>query len=203
MTNELPFVVVGIEGTHGAGKTAVAHALVARLREEGFGPTLVPDAGRFSPFVQDRLRSEYSGVPPLLQELTLISARIKGEVEAARNHGVVICDKTVFGALAYLKLFDATTVHDPLHAAVRSLCCAYAAHMYDLVVFLDRRFDWGGDAIPDPGRYGNAEDQRRYQELLREDLAAFGTAVLRIASTGNAWETSELIVADLRRRGLV
>jgi hypothetical protein len=139
----------------------------------------------------------------MLKELTLVCARIKGEVEAARHGGVVVCDKTVFGALAYLRLFDDTTDGDPLQEAARSFCAEYAAHMYDLVVLLDRRFDWSQDATPDPGRYADPLDQRRYQELVREEVAAARTHLLRISSTGDAWETSELIVLELRRGRLV
>jgi nicotinamide riboside kinase len=135
--------------------------------------------------------------------LSIVGARIKAEVEAARDGGVVVCDKTVFGALAYLRLFDPAEVPDPLRSAAISFCSSYGARIYDLLVLLDRRFDWTGDPVADTGRYVGSDDQQRYRELVREEVSAAGIAVLPITSAGGAWETSELIVSDLVARELV
>lgn len=200
MINARP--VVGIEGTHGSGKSAVAAALVAQLRERGFGPLLLDDAGRMSPLVRDAVSA--GGRLDLMGELSLFGRRVQAEIEGSRDGGIVVCDRTVLAGLGYL-LADATDDErrSPLGAAFEAMCMEYARASYDLVVLLDRSFDWSGDSWVDDRRYTGAARQERFKALALDLCAKAGVPTLVVTTTANACEVAATVVVELAGRGLV
>lgn len=200
MINARP--VVGIEGTHGSGKSAVAAALVAQLRERGFGPQLLDDAGRLSPLVRDAVAS--GGRVDLMGELSLFGRRVQAELEGAREGGIVVCDRTVLAGLGYL-LADAPDEErrSPLGSAFEAMCTEYARATYDLVVLLDRSFDWSGDSWADDRRYAGAARQERFKALALDLCLKAGVPTLVVTSTAGACEVATTIVDELIDRRLL
>lgn len=134
-------VVLAVEGTHASGKTTPTHALAAHYRERGMHAATVEEPARNSPLIEE--------IVPLIEEIVvhgkgdfdlecevdLLAAQLSAQLRAARQHAMIICDKTIVNVLAYAWLVlqappgsrGAATL-----AAMESLCRAWASS-YDAV----------------------------------------------------------------------
>lgn len=89
----------------------------------------------------------------------MLAARVKAEVESIREPGIVVCDKTVLGGLAYNRVRTRAAGRNAV-GGDDVVGREYATRTYDLVVLLDRRFGWTADRASDAGRYRRRELQR-------------------------------------------
>jgi thymidylate kinase len=142
-------VLVGIEGTHAAGKTTLVHALTAHYRERGVLVDCTPEPARTSPFIEETVIHGKGGFD-LACEVDLFAAQLSATLRAARHHRLLICDKTVVNVLAYAQMVLATTPGGPDAAvldAMTAFCAAWAPATYDAVFYLTDRFDHPADPL--------------------------------------------------------
>ena len=93
----------GVEGTHASGKTTLTHALAAHYRERGIHVATVEEPARHSPFIEE-IVVHGKGQFDLETEVDLFAAQLSAQLRAARQHTMIICDKTIANVLAYARL---------------------------------------------------------------------------------------------------
>ncbi|TGA91893.1 AAA family ATPase [Streptomyces sp. MZ04] len=140
--------VIAIEGTQAAGKTTLVNALTAHYREQGINVTNTGEPARTSPFME-AIVLHGQGTFDLVAELDLFAQHFTVPLRAARNHRLLVTDKTPANVLALARL-----VLDPTEPgtaetlmAMRAMCRAWMPQAYDLVINCRDRFDQkaGGD----------------------------------------------------------
>ncbi|GAA2136771.1 hypothetical protein GCM10009760_16510 [Kitasatospora kazusensis] len=144
--------VLAVEGTQAGGKTTLVHALAAHYRERGIHVECTGEPARVSPFMEE-IVLHGKGTFDLTAELDLFAAQFTTAMRAARNHRLLITDKTPANVLAYARLVldqDDPAVRETLHA-MQTLCRAWMPHAYDAVVYCRDHFDQqsGGDRFRD------------------------------------------------------
>src|SRR6266568_7089075 len=92
--------VLAIEGTHASGKTTLTHALAAYYRERGIHVACVEEPARHSPFIEE-IVVHGKGRFDVECEADLFAAQLSAQLRAARQHTMIICDKTIANVLAY------------------------------------------------------------------------------------------------------
>jgi hypothetical protein len=93
-------VVLAIEGTHASGKTTLTHGLAAHYRERGIHVATVEEPARASPFIEE-IVVHGKGQFDVECEADLFAAQLSAQLRAARQHTMIICDKTIANVLAY------------------------------------------------------------------------------------------------------
>jgi AAA domain len=92
--------VLAIEGTHASGKTTLTHALAAYYRERGIHVATVEEPARHSPFIEE-IVVHGKGEFDLETEVDLFAAQLSAQLRAARQHTMIIADKTIANVMAY------------------------------------------------------------------------------------------------------
>ena len=105
-------VVIAVEGTHASGKTTLTHALAAHYREQGIHVATVEEPARHSPFVEE-IVVHGKGQFDLETEVDLFAAQLSAQLRAARQHTMIICDKTIANVLAYARIVLETPPRQP------------------------------------------------------------------------------------------
>jgi thymidylate kinase len=93
-------IVIAIEGTHASGKTTLTHALAAHYREQGIHVATVEEPARHSPFIEE-IVVHGKGQFDLETEVDLFGAMLSAQLRAARQHTMIIADKTIANVMAY------------------------------------------------------------------------------------------------------
>lgn len=126
---------MAIEGTQAAGKTTLVHALTAHLREQGVNAACTGEPARSSPFMEE-IVLHGKGNFDLVAEVDLFGQQLSVPLRTARNHQVLITDKTPMNviALARLVLNGSEPGTSSVLAAAESMCRAWMPLAYDAVV---------------------------------------------------------------------
>ena len=103
-------VVIAVEGTHASGKTTLTHALAAHYRERGIHVATVEEPARHSPFIEE-IVVHGKGQFDLETEVDLFAAQLSAHLRAARQHTMLICDKTIANVLAYARIMLESPPH--------------------------------------------------------------------------------------------
>jgi adenylate kinase family enzyme len=85
---------VAFLGTHGTGKTTLAHELVVKLKKQGVDAGLLEEVARKCPFTinEDATRKA---------QIWIILAQIITEMEAEDGYGTLVCDRSVLDGYCY------------------------------------------------------------------------------------------------------
>lgn len=171
-------LLVGVEGTHAAGKTTLVHALTAHYRQLGVLVDCTGEPARTSPFIEETVIHGKGGFD-LACEVDLFAAQVSATLRAARHPRLLICDKTVVNVLAYARLVLATVPGGPDAAVLEAmvgLCAAWAPTAYDAVFYLTDRYDQPAD----PMRAKVAHLQAETAEAVRIACAEVGLPLLDV-----------------------
>ena len=128
--------VIAIDGTHASGKTTLIHALTAHYRRRGINAVAMGEPARTSPYMDEIVISGRGGFD-LAAEVDVFSAHLQHQLRTARNHHLLIADKTIINVLAYARLLLHPAPDSPdalVLDAMRHFCRAWAP-TYDLVFF--------------------------------------------------------------------
>jgi thymidylate kinase len=142
------WVVLALEGTHASGKTTLTHALAAYYRERGIHVATVEEPARHSPFIEE-IVVHGKGAFDLETEVDLFAAQLPAQLRAARQHTMIIADKTIANVMAYAWLVLQTppgSREAAVQEAMKAFCEAWAP-VYDAVFYCCDRF-----RAPRPGR---------------------------------------------------
>jgi thymidylate kinase len=115
--------LIAITGTHGTGKTTLSFQLAAEYKKLGANVKIIQEVARSCPF-------------PLNADMTVETAHwiyyehSKKELEACRDHDVVICDRTSFDSFVYAECLDLD-----INIGLKD-CALSHLYDYDLVYFI-------------------------------------------------------------------
>ena len=171
--------VLAIEGTHASGKTTLTHALAAYYRERGIHVGTVEEPARHSPFIEE-IVVHGKGSFDLETEVDLFAAQLSAQLRAARQHTMIIADKTIANVLAYAWLVLQTPPRSreaTVLEAMQSFCQAWAG-TYDAVFYCCDRFDQ--HQTGDPYRAKVLDLQPAADRVVRSMCATVGQRVIDI-----------------------
>ncbi|WP_018639384.1 AAA family ATPase [Parafrankia elaeagni] len=172
-------LVVAVEGTHASGKTTLTHALAAYYRERGVHVACVPEPARNSPFIEEIVvhgRGEFD----VECEVDLFAAQLTSLLRTARQHTMVIADKTIANVLAYAWLVlpgGPEGPHAPVLRAMETFCRAWAP-VYDAVFYCTDKFDQ--QQLGDPYRSRVLDIQPAADRVVRSICATVGQRIYDI-----------------------
>ena len=171
--------VLAVEGTHASGKTTLTHALAARYREHGLHVATVEEPARHSPFIED-IVVHGRGRFDLETEADLFGAQLSAQLRAARQHTMIICDKTIANVLAYARLvLDAPpgSREAIVLKAMEAFCRAWAP-VYDVVFYCCDNY--AQQQAGDPYRAKVLDLQEPADRVVRQTCATGGQKVIDI-----------------------
>lgn len=194
-------VVVAIEGSHASGKTTLTHALAAYYREIGIHVAIVEEPARQSPFVEE-IVVHGKGEFDLECEVDLFGAQLSAQLRAARQHAMIICDKTVANVLAYARILldpppgsrSAVTLD-----AMETFCRAWAGS-YDAVFYCSDRFNQA--QARDPYRAKVLGLQASADRVVHSTCANIGQRIIEIPLNMSTTERVEWIAGRLAELGI-
>ena len=193
--------VLAIEGTHASGKTTLTHALAAYYRERGIHVACVEEPARHSPFIEE-IVVHGKGRSGVECEADLFAAQLSAQLRAARQHTMIICDKTIANVLAYAWLVlpappgsrEAATL-----AAMETFCRAWAS-TYDAVFYCCDQFSQ--HQAGDPYRAKVLDLQPAADRVVRSMCATVGQRVTDIPPNMSTADRVQWIAARVTRLGL-
>ena len=171
--------VLAVEGTHASGKTTLTHALAAYYRERGIHVAIVEEPARHSPFIEEVV-VHGKGAFDLETEVDLFAAQLSAQLRAARQHTMIICDKTIANVLAYAWLVLETPPGSQAAATVAAMeaFCHAWADVYDVVFYCCDRFSQ--HQAGDPYRAKVLDLQPAADRVVRSTCATVGQRVIDI-----------------------
>ena len=193
--------VIAIEGTHASGKTTLTHALAARYREHGTHLATVGEPARHSPFIEE-IVVHGKGQFDLETEVDLFGAMLPAQLRAARQHTMIIADKTIANVLAYAQIILQTPprgLDTAVLDAMKRFCQAWAP-TYDAVFYCLDRYDQHQHG--DPYRARVLDIQTAADRAVRSACAATGQRVIDIPPNMTTAERVNWITARIHRLGI-
>ncbi len=194
-------VVIAIEGTHASGKTTLTHALAAHYRERGVHVTTVDEPARHSPFIEE-IVVHGKGAFDLETEADLFAAQLSAQVRAARQHSMIVCDKTIANVLAYARLVLQAPPHSraaDVLAAMEAFCRAWAG-TYDAVFYCCDQFSQR--QAGDPYRAKVLDLQPAADRVVRATCATVGQRVIDIPPNMTTGQRVQWIAGQVTKLGL-
>lgn len=95
-------LLIRIIGTHGTGKTTLSYKLAAHYKEQGKNVKIVQEVARSCPFpINEGMTKEAA--------LWIYHEHSKKELEACKDHEVVICDRSPVDSFIYAEHFQLET----------------------------------------------------------------------------------------------
>lgn len=115
--------IIAITGSHGTGKSTLSFLLAAHYKKLGKNVKVVQEVARSCPF-------------PINSGMTLEAAlwiyyeHMKKELEACRDHDIIICDRTCFDSFIYAEHFKIQAPQSLRESAEYHLKHAYTKVIY-------------------------------------------------------------------------
>jgi predicted ATPase len=194
-------VVLAVEGTHASGKTTLTHALAAWYREHGIHVATVEEPARRSPFIEE-IVVHGKGQFDLECEVDLFAAQLSRQLRTARQHTMIICDKTVANVLAYARLVLPAPPGSREAASLDAMevFCRAWADVYDAVFYCCDRFSQ--HQIGDPYRAKVLELQPAAERVVRSTCATVGQKVIDIPPNMTTADRVRWIDARVTKLGI-
>jgi predicted ATPase len=193
--------VLAVEGTHASGKTTLTHALAAYYRERGIHVATVEEPARHSPFIEEVV-VHGKGAFDLETEVDLFAAQLSAQLRAARQHTMIICDKTIANVLAYAWLVLETPPSSRAAAtcaAMEAFCHAWAG-VYDAVFYCCDRFSQ--HQFGDSYRAKVLDLQPAADRVVRSTCATVGQRVIDIPPNMTTTQRVDWIARRVTKLGI-
>jgi predicted ATPase len=190
--------VLAIEGTHASGKTTLTHALAAHYREQGIHVATVEEPARHSPFIEE-IVVHGRGRFDLETEADLFGAQLSAQLRAARQHSMIICDKTIANVLAYARLvLDAPpgSREAAVLNAMETFCRTWAP-AYDAVFYCCDNY--AQQQTGDPYRAKVLDLQSAADRVVRQTCATVGQHIIDIPPGMTTAERVSWIASQVKR----
>ena len=194
--------MIAVEGTQAAGKTTLVHALTAHCREQAINVACTGEPARESPFMEAIVlhgRGEFD----LAAELDLFALQLSTSLRAARNHRLLITDKTPANVLALSRLVLDTTTPGTSETleAMEAMCRAWMPQAYDLVVYCRDRYDQsaGGDQF----RNKVLDLQDDADRVIYQTLKDSRVPLMELPTELDTTHRVQWIADQVSRRGLI
>lgn len=120
--------VIAIDGTHASGKTTLIHAMTAHYWRRGINVAAMSEPARSSPFMEEIVIHQ-RGSFDLAAEVDVFATHLQYQLRTARNHQLLITDKTIVNVLAYARMLlniEPNTIDAAVLDAMEIFCRARA-----------------------------------------------------------------------------
>ena len=194
-------VILAVEGTHASGKTTLTHALAAHYREQGIHVATVEEPARHSPFIEE-IVVHGKGAFDLETEVDLFGSMLSAQLRAARQHTMIIADKTIANVMAYAWLVLQTppgSRESAVLEAMKAFCEAWAP-TYDAVFYCVDRFDQHQQG--DPYRAKVLDLQTAADRVVRSTCATAGQRIIDIPPNMTTDERVGWIASRVSKLGI-
>ena len=171
--------LIGIEGSHGTGKTTLALAVTAACKRQHIHAGCLVERARESPFIEAAVIYK-AGEISIHAELHLLAAQIAHEQLMARHHELVVCDKTVANVLGYTKLLladERSPLEQDLVRGMEALIKEYS-RLYDIVFYCSHSYDL--TLTRDPFRPVDGQFQKNADASILRACSDVGIRLQRI-----------------------
>ncbi len=195
-------VVVAVEGTHASGKTTLTHALAAHYRERGIHVATVEEPARNSPFIEEVVVHGARSFD-VECEVDLFAAQLSAQLRAARQHTMIIADKTIANVLAYAWLVLPAAPgsrEGAVLAAMEGFCRAWAP-VYDVVFYCCDSFSQQQSGDPYRARVLDLQDAA--DRVVRQICATVGQHIIDIPPGLRTGERVAWIAQQVARLGVI
>ncbi len=189
-------VKIGLVGTHEVGKTTLAYALTAALKEQGYKVDVLHESAEMSRYVGFE-----HFVPSIFRHRWIVANQMAGESRKAMYRDHVICDRTVLDEIAYARV-ESRIRPDQLPgeevAQLETEVELYVTHApYDLLVYVPIREEFCSSILR-----GHDEEFRRSVDVeLRAFLAEIDCPVHELEGLDVRARVDEVLhPIDLRSR---
>ena len=192
--------VLAVEGTHASGKTTLTHALAAHYRERGIHVATVEEPARHSPFIEE-IVVHGRGQFDVETEADLFGAQLSAQLRAARQHTMIICDKTIANVLAYAWLVlpaPPGSREAAVLTAMETFCRAWAP-VYDVVFYCCDNY--AQQQAGDPYRAKVLDLQSAADRVVRQTCATVGQHIIDIPPGMTTAERVGWIAARMTKLG--
>jgi nicotinamide riboside kinase len=149
---------IAITGTHGVGKTTLAHQLVVALKENNFNVAIVEEKARSCPFpINEKATTD--------TEIWMVHTQIRAEIHAkARQFEVAVVDRCSLDAIVYWQ--DRNTPH-PYFEKLKDAALQWVETQYDIIIWLEPSSDTNSFAV-DAVRDSSITYRNRIRDVFRE-----------------------------------
>jgi AAA domain len=170
--------VVAIDGTHETGKSTLVAGLLGHLKSQGVNATQITEIARSSSYLEEAF-FQPDGIVDIFTELSLFAGQIAEELEAARHHDVLICDRSVVNVLGYVDVYMVAERQTPVASyigAMREFTRSYAS-IYDIVFYLNDRYS---SPYADPYRPPDQLHREAVDAAVLANYSAFGIELVKV-----------------------
>lgn len=130
-------------GTHGVGKTTLAHQICVALKEQNFNVTIVEEKARSCPFPINEAATTDT-------EIWMVHTQIKAELQAkARKYEAAVIDRCSLDAIVYWEDRNTPNIY---FEKLRDAALQWIETQYDLIVLVEPSSDtdeYAVDAVRD------------------------------------------------------
>lgn len=183
---------IAIDGTHASGKTTLIHALTAHYRSQGVNVVAMNEPARTSPYMDEVVFGHHASFD-LAAEVDVFAAHLRTQLRAARNHQLLLADKTIINVLAYARLLLDTDERTTGVLDAMDRFCRTWAHTYDTVLYTHDRYTQPTDQF----RAKVSDLQDKVDTTLRDLYHAMNIPLIDIPTGLNttqrvAWITTHI-----------
>jgi nicotinamide riboside kinase len=168
---------IAVIGTHGTGKSTLTYLLASHYKKIGKNVKIIQETARNCPFpINHEMKIETC--------FWIFHEQCKKELEAEKNHDIVICDRTCLDSFLYAEYF--CLFHRNINDLKKVALCKLA-YEYDKIFFIRPNIPLISDGI----RSDDLEFQRGIDELFAHYLRSISYTELtssEIFSEGSTWK---------------
>ena len=118
---------IAIVGTHGSGKTTLLYDTASTLKKNGYSVSIAREVARFSSFLN-------AGEKNIHAQMDLFGLQITEEMSNARNHDILLCDRSILDILVYSKvLYPNLTKKESLLLSSMESTVPHYMQTYDII----------------------------------------------------------------------
>lgn len=129
---------IAVIGTHGVGKTTLAHQICVTLKERNFNATIVEEKARSCPFPINEAATTDT-------EIWMVHTQIRAELQAkAWKYDVAVVDRCSLDAIVYWE--DRNTPHEYFEL-LRDAAVQWVQSQYDIIVLVEPSSDTDSFAV--------------------------------------------------------
>lgn len=194
--------VIAVDGTQASGKTTFKYRLASELRMRGINIAVLDEPARASPLIDDVVLYG-DGEFDIFLELDLFAAHLMTCARAARQHQLILADKTPTNVLAYSQFYVAPNADSwalEVLGAMAQLGEAWG-QVYDAIYYLSDTFE--EDAKSDRYRSKVVGAQDDIDALLRQMYTATNLELSHVPLGRDLDHKVAWTIEDLERKAII
>jgi nicotinamide riboside kinase len=167
---------IAVIGTHGVGKTTLAHQICVTLKERNINATIIEEKVRSCPFpINEAATSD--------TDIWMVHTQVRAELEAvAQKYEAAVIDRCSLDAIVYWD--DRNTPH-PYFEELKEASLQWFYDEYDMIVLLEPSSDtdpFAVDAVRDSGIDYRNRIRDLFREYVNKASEKIGDKLLRVES---------------------